>query len=185
MLRCALIVMVVMMGCALDPHRHDRPARLRIGTNGRRISAPATDPVALRSGTSETPRTAYDALTFTGQFTLTGRSLYVGGEAETGRLDATGSNLAGAYAIAGVQHLADYGSLAAEFAAGWRSLRFSLDNDGASTLVLEPRLRAEIWMSSQLSLGATTGATLGEQGGWMAGLYLGIHSHLSGMTRVD
>jgi hypothetical protein len=47
----------------------------------------------------------------------------------------------------------------------------------ASQKVLELRARASTWLTPFLSLGATAGASVIDRGDWMAGLYLGVHTH--------
>ena len=186
MLRLVVIAAIVTAaGCALDPHRNDRPARLRLGTNARRFTTPTPDPVAFRAAGSTQVSRTQNGITASGQFTMaTSHHLYVGGELEAGRLEERGSNVAGAYAISGAQHVGKAGSLGLELAGGWRALRYSLDADDLSKLVVEPRLRGELWLSPRLTLGATAGATLGEGGVWMAGVYIGVHSHLFGARRA-
>jgi hypothetical protein len=187
----AVVAMVLASGCAFDAYRNDRPARLRVGTNARRFTAPAppATPGALRTASSQEMQDAggLDGVTGSAQFTMASRSkyFYAGGELEAGMLASSGSNVAGAYLIGGAQHVARYGSLALEVAGGWRALRYSLNDADASALVAEPRLRGELWVSPRFALGATAGATLGEQGAWMAGVYLGIHSHLFGSLPID
>ncbi|HEU4615349.1 MAG TPA: hypothetical protein VFS15_24815, partial [Kofleriaceae bacterium] len=87
------------------------------------------------------------------------------------------SNVAGAYGVAGVR--SDLGALriAAEVVAGRRWVRYALDGTEDPTLLMvEPRVRADIWLASQLTLGVAAGATLGERSVWMAGVYVGFHS---------
>jgi hypothetical protein len=193
MLRFVVVVaaMTVCASCALDPHRQDRPAQLRLGTNARhftastptasseplaRVGAVQRAPVAAGAGESTTT-VGHEAITGSAQFTMTAhRFVYLGGELEAGKLENAGSNVAGAYAVAGAQHTARYGSLGVEVVGGWRQLRYSLDEDPVSQSILEPRVRGELWLSPQVTFGAKAGATLGEQGAWMAGIYLGFHS---------
>lgn len=158
--------------------------------NARRFAAPVGGPeVALRrakpAAQVEQP-TAQNSENMSGvtagiQFTMAaGQHLYLGGEVETGRLMEYGSNLAGAYGVAGVRHANKFGALAVEMVGGWRSVRYELNDEEHERAVLEPRIRGQVWISEQFALGAAAGATLGDQGAWMAGLYLGIHSHAFG-----
>lgn len=102
----------------------------------------------------------------------------MGGEAETGRFAGQdGSNIAGGYAVAGARAPLRLGALSAELAGGWRSLRDSIDAPDHSMYILEPRVRGELWLNPQLTLGAAAGAEVGGQHAWMAGVYIGVHSH--------
>jgi hypothetical protein len=58
-----------------------------------------------------------------------------------------------------------------------------LDAPDTGKLVAEPRLRADMWLGPQFTLGATAGVTLSDQNVWMVGLSLGIHSHEFGRGR--
>jgi len=114
------------------------------------------------------------------QFTMaTAGQLYTGIEVETGRLDRPGSNLAGAYAVAGLEQRFGFGAVGAELAAGWQGLRYQFGDEDHDTLVAEPRLRGQVWIAEQWTLGATAGVRLtGDRNDdWMAGAYLGVHSH--------
>jgi len=103
------------------------------------------------------------------------RNVLVGGELEFGALETRGSSYGAAYGIFGLQHLMTGGSIGAEIAGGYRTMRFYGEDD-INDLVLEPRLRAQFRVASQFTFGAVAGTTLGEQT-WMAGFYLGVHSH--------
>lgn len=168
------------MGCAMDRHRHDRPTRLQLGASSRHFASPPSDPVALRAtGSPDAAGAPAAAATGTAQFTMTTRyHAYLGGELEAGAfLDRSGSNVAGAYGVAGAEHGSRFGSLAIEVAAGWRGLRYGLGEDTINQMIVEPRLRGQLWISPLLTLGAAAGTTLGDNA-WMAGLYLGVHSNL-------
>ena len=177
-------IVSVCAGCALSQRRREPPAHLQLGATARRFASPAERPVALR--TSEPAVATGDRGGMTGslQFTVaTPLHTYVGGELEGGALAARGSNLAGAYAVLGVSGTSRIGSLALELASGWRTMRYDLDTNDVGKVVAEPRVRGQLWISSQLTLGAAAGATLGERGTWMAGIYLGIHSDPFGANR--
>ncbi|MEO8701063.1 MAG: hypothetical protein ABI867_13525 [Kofleriaceae bacterium] len=180
----ALCACIATAGCALDPHRDNRPARLRLGTNARHFTSTSAAPIALRrapasaSSESSTTTVGHEGVTGSAQFTMTThRSFYLGGELEAGTLDNPGSNVAGAYAVAGAQHAGRFGSLGVEVVGGWRALRYSLGDEQVSKGIIEPRVKAELWLSPKLTFGGTAGATLGEEGVWMAGLFLGVHSN--------
>ena len=46
----------------------------------------------------------------------------------------------------------------------------------ASAPLLEARVRAERWLNPWISVGATVGTSLIEQGAWMGGLNIGFHT---------
>jgi hypothetical protein len=187
MLRVVAIACVAWLatGCLLDRSLGTRPARFHVGPNTRSLVVPITQspgapPSTTFSSTSPAPEkfdTRLAAVTAVFQFTMSMRGLYLGGEAETGQLEARGSNFAGAYGIAGIEHSGGLGSLGVELASGWRGLRFDLGDDDHDSFVVEPRVRGQLWIGDQFTLGAAAGAVLGERGDWMAGVYLGIHSH--------
>jgi hypothetical protein len=163
-------------GCALDKHRYDRPARLQLGANARSFAAPAPGGVALRQ--TETPAVKPEAgATGTGRFTMSSRHhLYFGGELESGAFaDGRFSSIAGAYGIGGIEATSRFGALGVELAGGLRSLRYGGDGPRDHQLVAEPRVRGQLWVSSQFTLGATLGTTL-DRDSWVAGVFLGVHS---------
>ena len=176
-----LALLVVVGACVMDPARNLRPARYNVGMNARQLTsmAPRTD-VANRGGSPEMERVHASAVSASGQFTMaTAEHLYLGAEVEAGRLIEHDSNLAGAYAVAGVDVGSDHQSLGVEVAGGWRALRFTLDDEDHDQAIAEARVRGQIWLSSQLTAGAAVGASLIDRG-WVAGIYLGVHSNLFG-----
>lgn len=175
-------------GCLLDPHAGHRPARFHIGPNTRALSvptAPAPDarPAggAPRSATSPEPGVQQLSATAVAmQFTMaTAYPLYTGIELETGRLDLPSSNFAAAYAVVGLDQDLGFGAIGAELASGWQSVRYHSGDAEHETLVAEPRLRGQLWIAEQWTLGATLGVRLAgdRDDDWMAGAYLGVHSH--------
>jgi len=107
--------------------------------------------------------------------------LFLAGEVEFGRLADSGSNVAGAYGVVGARFpVGNAALLTAEIATGYRSIRYTLDSPEVGKAVMEPRIRAEIWVDEQFSFGATVGATLDDRFVYMAGLYIGVHSHTFG-----
>ena len=172
-------------GCMLDPHAGHRPARFHAGPNTRAVSVAPTDDGSPRGNTASRgvipPEAAphVSATSVSMQFTMAMPYwIYTGVEAETGRLSTAGSNFAGAYAIVGLHQELPLGGLGAELAAGWQGIRYERGGDQHDSLVLEPRLRAQLWIAEQWTLGASVGARLGHEreGDWMAGAYLGVHS---------
>jgi len=170
--------------CAFDPSRHERPARFTVGMNAQRIStSPAGFAARTTEPTAPTPG-HYSAVTMSGQFTMATRDhLYVGGEVEAGRLEEPGSNLAGAYGVVGAEGASHVGSLGVELATGWRGIRYSIDDDDVNDAVVQPRVRGQLWVSPQVTLGAAAGASLVGDRSWMAGVYVGVHSNLFGSFR--
>ncbi|HUQ08133.1 MAG TPA: hypothetical protein VM261_36810 [Kofleriaceae bacterium] len=173
-------------GCLLDPYAGHRPARFHVGPNTRAVSVPTAAPGGATSGaartTSPTPQGDTEQLaasTVSLQFTMqTPHAFYTGIEAETGRLHVPLSNVAAAYGVVGLEQDIGLGSLGAEIAAGWQSIRYKSGDAEHETIVVEPRLRGQLWIAEQWTVGATMGARLDDDGdnGWMAGAYLGVHS---------
>lgn len=186
-LLCGLIGALA-SGCLLDPHAGKRPARFHIGPNTRALSVPVSEPDArpatggaAQRATSPAPDVQQLAATSVAlQFTMaTAYPLYTGIEAETGRLGQPGSNLAVASAVVGLDQHLGFGSVGAELAAGWQSVRYGHGDGEHETLVAEPRIRGQLWIATQWTLGAAFGARLTRErrDDWMAGVYLGVHSH--------
>ena len=176
------IVGVLTTGCLWE-RKVDRPARFNAGPTMRAVNVGSSEdggpPGAARSTTAPDSSTdRVGATTASLQFTMSmGHKVYAGGEAETGKLAMPGSWLAGAYGIVGAEHLMGRGALGVELAAGWRGVRYSLEaGDDDDHLVLEPRVRAQLWFAEQWTLGGAVGTRVGAEGEWMAGVYLGVHS---------
>lgn len=176
-------------GCLLDPHVGHRPARFHVGPNTRAVSVPtvpepdSAQPTggATRGSTVTGPdEQQLSATSVAMQFTMaTSYPFYTGIEVETGRLDQPGSNFAAAFAVVGLEQRLGFGAVGAELAAGWQGLRYDRGDQEHDTLVAEPRVRGLLWIAEQWTLGATLGARLagGRNDDWMAGAYLGVHSH--------
>ncbi len=179
----AVLLAATAVGCAFDNKAADRPARFQAALNSRRIASSTSDP-----GSNVAPRTstppggvealpATSAITGSAQFTMQWRyHTYLGAEAEAGTLGLTGSSFAGAYGIMGWGSSSRLGSLGAELAIGPRTLRYSVDSENLSSTIFEPRLHAELWLSSQITFGAAVGASLDDRS-FMAGMYLSVYSH--------
>jgi len=176
------IVVVSSVGCAFDRHRADRPARLLLGTNARDLSGSEDAEIALRAASpSEAAPVPQDAYTLAAQFTMaTKLGAYGGFELETGRMDTRGSNFAGGYGVLGAEHAWRSAAVGVELVTGWRGLRLGHGVEDVNNLVTEPRLRGQLRLAPQLTVGAVAGATFGERGSWMTGLYLGFHSRAFG-----
>jgi len=154
--------------------------QLEVGFNTRHFAAAhAAEDVAFRS--TEEPDPSLDSGTaVTGSVRFTGRTRYntfLGVEAETGYLVGIDhSNLGGLYGLFGMRH--DLGRLriAAEIAAGRRWIRYAVAKEfDDSVIMVEPRVRGDLWLTPKLTLGGAVGATIGDRSVWMAGLYLGLH----------
>jgi hypothetical protein len=178
----AVIAGALATGCLFDK-QIDRPARFYAGPNMRAINPPVAgegDAASTARSTAAPPASSdrLSAVSASLQFTMAmAHHMYAGGEVETGRLETPGSNLAGGYAIIGGEHATRLGSLGVELAAGWRGLRYDSDDENDNRLILEPRVRGQLWFANQFTLGGAVGARLGSEGEWMAGVYLGVHSH--------
>jgi hypothetical protein len=186
-MRTCVALAIVLSGCAYSSYK-DRPARFNVGVTTRQIATPTTgdaNQVAFRTRPSSTPPTSETADTEThkaimgsAQFTMqTAWHTYLGGEVEAGVLDTTGSSAAGMYGVGGIESPLGFGKIGAELAAGYRTMRYSTQSEDIGKYLVEPRLKAELWISDQFTFGATLGGTLEDHPVWMAGIYLGVHSH--------
>jgi len=181
--RSAALVVVLLATTASAGPRGERAMQLEVGINTRHYAAASHDAdVAFRGDMSvpEDPSLeAGNALTTSLRFTGKARwNTFLGIEAEAGKLlGVEHSNLAGAYAVSGMRH--DVGPLriAAELVAGRRWVRYEvLHKSDAATWIAEPRVRGDLWLAPQLTVGGAVGATIGDRSVWMAGVYIGLHS---------
>jgi hypothetical protein len=175
-----------------------RPVRFNVGVSERHLSNPppvTANPYGVggsgnverttspTSGTTEGQDSPTNATVGEAQFTLALRyHLYLGGGVETGTLGRSGSSIAAVYGIGGVETTNRIGSLAAEVAYGWQTMRADVYSSDVDGHIFEPRVRGELWLSPQFTLGAIVGATPGSSSdgnnAWSAGVYLGVHSNL-------
>lgn len=173
-------------GCLWEKDLAERPARLQLGFNTRRVAMePPKQEFAggviartTQPGETSAPVETSTGVTGSAQFTMNyRRGLYLGAEAEAGPLARSGSFFGGAYGVAGAEAESTKGSLSVELIAGRRWVRYELGADDVASLALEPRVRGQLWLGPQISLGGVIGANAvpGETG-WMAGVYLGIYS---------
>ena len=183
MLRYVAVGAVVVAGCRLDPMDARRPVRFNVAANVHRFPGPTAE-ASGAPRTSEQPpgATRHTAVTGTAQFSVSTRTpLFLGVEVEGGRMaESSGSNFAGGYGVIGAQSVTSRGGFAFEVATGWRTWRYELNEDNANGFIIEPRVRGHVWLSPQLSLGAVAGTTIVGEGGWVAGIYAGVHSNLFG-----
>ena len=186
-LALAVVIGVLASGCLLDRSLGYRPARFQVGPNMRAVNmaggggALASPTTSARSSTptGESSTTHASAVSAALQFTMqTARHTYVGGEVETGTIGGIeGSNLAGAYGVVGGETTTGFGSLGVELATGWQGLRRNWDSDSDDRLIFEPRVRGQLWVAEQWTIGGSVGARLGGGGEWVGGIYIGVHSH--------
>ncbi len=168
-------------GCLWERDLDNRLARLQLGVNTRRVAAtPAPpSPGVARTASPTEPASEPTMSGATGSLQFTMRlvpGIYAGGEIEAGPFGQTGY-LSGAYGVAGAEATSSIGSLSVELTGGRRWLRHDVGADDIPATVLEPRVRAQLALGSQVTLGGVIGASaLSDQHGWMAGLYLGIYS---------
>ena len=134
------------------------------------------------------------------------RGLYLAGELELGgvaqpaarveitptdaplapTIQPTSSLTVGGLAVAGFHGALGGGTVGVELAGGVRSISYAYESHllastahaslSATSPVLEPRVRAQGWLSPFVSVGAFAGASVLERGAWMAGVQLGFSS---------
>lgn len=175
---------VVGGGCLWEQNVDQRMARLQLGLTSRRVSTspPPPRPAWVARETSPTEPTSVEVpssgVIGSMQFTMRVlRHAYVGGELEAGPLERTGSYLGGAYGVAGAEVASARGSLSVEMSGGRRWVRSELGADDVPEMVLEPRVRAQLTLTPQVTVGGVIGASaLPDERGWMAGIYLGLYS---------
>lgn len=185
---------IVFSGCLWERNVDRRMARLQMGANARRITMPTPDaPMTSRSGTLARTTTPTDpdpntegssGVTGTMQFTMRQtKNIYAGGEIEAGPFQRPGSYFGAAYAVLGFETRSSAGSVSVEMIAGRQWLRYEHNAPDVPVTVFEPRARAQISLSDQVSLGGVIGAGLAGDAGWMAGLYLGVYSDIVGAMK--
>lgn len=178
------VVAVVVTGCFLDKRREDRPARVRFGVTTHRLSSETGDQLTSARGSEPMPTSTKaapsTAITGSAQFTMAWRGpMYFGVEAEGGAMARSGSNYAGGYGVIGAESDLKLGSIAVEVVAGRRWMRRDTESADVASFVIEPRLRAQFWVTPQLTFGAAVGATPIDRS-VMAGVFLGVHSSVFG-----
>jgi len=173
-----LVLAALSSTVASAERRREPPVEFEVGFNNRQFAALPGEMTAFRGPIADPAVQANVAHTVSLRFTTaTRRGVFLGGEAETGVLATPGSNLAGAYGVAGVRgRIGERIAVAAELAAGGRWIRYGDKYDDVARLVGEPRVRAEVWLHPQWTLGGAIGSTLGARDVWMVGVYVGVHS---------
>lgn len=175
------LVVVAIVGHA-DADRHsERPVCFEVGINTRHFAPADDDQIAFRS--TEPPDASLGegtAISTSIRFTArTAYNTFVGVEGEAGALVGhEGSNLAGAYGVAGARGDLGPVQLGVELVTGRRWVRYELAGlrTDPQTWITEPRVRADLWLGPNVTLGGAIGATLSERSVWMAGIYLGVNS---------
>ena len=174
-------------GCVWEKNLASRPARLQMGFNSRRVvgAPPKSEPkisgvprTTTDPGGDSTASVSSTSVTGSMQFTMGYKNgLYLGGEVEAGPMSRQGSFFGGAYGVAGAEMQSPRGSLSVEVIAGRRWVRYELDAGDVASVAFEPRVRGQLWLGPQVSLGGVIGANaVPDEQGWMAGIYLGIYS---------
>jgi hypothetical protein len=181
-------LVIVLSGCTRRVY--DPPARLSVGATTRHHAATPVDNTRSFRAVTTTPEpemlAAQEAKLVGIGFTMaSGYGTYAGGEVETGVLEGESSTAAGVYGLFGFRHALPGVNLAVELAAGQRWLRYGGPDGEVSSLIAEPRVRADVWLGQRLALGAVGGVTVGDESAWMVGFYLGIHSHDFGSGARD
>jgi hypothetical protein len=111
-----------------------------------------------------------------------GAHTYVAAEGELGRLETTGTtgSLLGLLGVVGVRTGLPGAQLAAELAGGSRGVYGHDVMLDAKSVVIEPRVRSELWIAPRVSLAATLGTSLVERRDWMVGVSVGVHGRAYG-----
>ncbi len=91
---------------------------------------------------------------------------------------------AGVVGMRGTTRRAAFG---VEMAGGARSVRYAFDSAyhdcnttttiTSTAAIVEARARGEVWLGPWLTAGATLGSSVITRGDWLAGIYLGVHTH--------
>jgi hypothetical protein len=180
----ALVVVggLVGLSTAASADNREPPVHFEIGINTRHVSASAaTEHAAFRSeegSATDDGTPGGTGVTASLRFTKWMRwNTFAGLEAETGALSQPSSNVAGMYGVFGARGELGKVTLAVELAPGKRWIRYGLQDSTHEAYVVEPRVRAQTWLSPRFTLGAAAGATVtGDVHVWMAGVYVGVHS---------
>ncbi|MBA3463210.1 MAG: hypothetical protein H0T46_24855 [Deltaproteobacteria bacterium] len=175
-------------GCLWERDLAKRPARMQLGFNTRSVATDVPKPefaggvhVARTTGepAPTTERFASKGVTGNAQFTMGyRRGVYMGAELEAGPMSRDGAYFGGAYGVVGADTSSARGSLSVELIAGRRWLRTELGADDIASVAIEPRVRGQLLVGPQVTIGGVIGANAvpGEHG-WMAGIYIGLFSH--------
>lgn len=175
------IMALVSTGCLWERNVERRLTRMQLGVTTRQVGVPApTAPPGVArtiSPPAETPELASSGVTGALQFTMRARrNVYLGGEVEAGPLERSGY-FGGAYGVAGAEVSSSVGTLSVELTAGRQWIRNELGADNVPRTMLEPRVRAQLPLTPQITIGGVIGASaLPDDRGWMAGIFVGMYS---------
>ena len=175
------IMALVSTGCLWERNVDRRLTRMQVGVTSRQvgIAAPDAQPGVARTITppAATPALVSSGVTGALQFTMRARrNVYLGGEVEAGPLEQSGY-FGGAYGVAGAEVSSSVGSLSVELTAGRQWVRTELGADNVPRTMLEPRVRAQLPLTPQITIGGVIGASaLPDDRGWMAGIFVGMYS---------
>lgn len=78
---------------------------------------------------------------------------------------------AGAQLVAGIRGGLSFVELRAELAGGFRLFENAVDEP-----VLEARIRGDLWLTSQITLGAALGKSLADERDWLTAVYIAVHT---------
>jgi hypothetical protein len=178
--RTLLVIASVMVpGTAFAESWEEPPLFFDIGMNTRHFNNALDTRASLRTTVAVEP-IPQSGTALTGDIRFGAhvqRSTYVALEGEFGRLEqGAETNVAGAYAVLGARGVFGAAVLAVELATGWRSTSYSLTTEDTTNFIIEPRARADVWLSDRITFGASLGASLGERDAWLAGFNFGVHS---------
>lgn len=177
---------LVATGCVWERNVDKRLARVQLGVNSRQLSVQKPDdkPSYIARTTEPVPQPSNEqassgvtgSLQFTMRYPRNNIPIYMGAEVEAGPLENQGY-LGGAYGVVGAEAASGRGSLSVELSGGRRWLRSGLNEEDIPGWMLEPRVRAQLTLTPQVTVGGVLGANaLPDERGWMAGVYIGMFS---------
>lgn len=163
-------------------------AAVSVGITMRRLSRAPTPNRAVAARSTEPPPSAVvggadTSYTVLERLDIAMNSLmYVGLEFEISpTTDATpvpGARTfaAGSQALFGLRGGSRRLKLGAEIAAGGRMVEIAFV-DADDELVLEARVRGQLWLTPWVTIGGLYGTSLRDRGEWLAGIQLGVHTY--------
>lgn len=182
---------LVATGCVWERNVDKRLARVQLGVNSRQLSTPVaadkpryniarvTQPTTTLPEPTPTEQASSGvtgSLQFTMRYPRNNVPIYMGAEVEAGPLENQGY-LGGAYGVIGAEASSGRGSLSVEMTGGRRWLRSELNAENVPSFMLEPRVRAQLTLTPQVTVGGVIGANaMPDERGWMAGVYIGMFS---------
>ncbi len=179
-----IVASLATTGCLWERNVDHRLTRMQLGVTSRQVSVDAPTATTTSGGVARTisppaeaPALASSGVTGALQFTMRARrNVYFGGEVEAGPLQQSGY-FGGAYGVAGAEISSSVGTLSVELTAGRQWVRNELGADNVPRSMLEPRVRAQLPLTPQITIGGVIGASaLPDDRGWMAGIFIGMYS---------